>query len=74
MSGTRAVRRLVASGENSFCEHCGNWIKYQARRRLWRIICNVYEGDRWDRVEIYHETCWIDVGEPHGPIIDSRDR
>lgn len=36
--------------------------------RLKQVICNVYEGDRWDRVEHYHTECYERADEPHGEV------
>jgi hypothetical protein len=69
--GTRAVRRLIASGENVFCEGCDQWIKYQARKRRWRIVANVYVDGAWDRTEVWHESCYLAAKEPHGPPVNS---
>jgi hypothetical protein len=69
--GTRAVRRLIASGENAFCAGCDQWIKYQASKRLWRIISNVYVDGEWDRTEVWHESCYLAAEEPYGPPVNS---
>lgn len=65
--GTRAVLRTVNPGEMTPCTHCGRVVKFQARFKNQRVIANVYANGRWDRVEIFHDNCYRDAGEPHGP-------
>ena len=81
--GTRAVLgdlKRLAGQEWPTCRHCGQHIKFSPpaalqslRRRglpahTHRAICNVYENGRWDRVEQFHHECYLDAGQPHGPI------
>lgn len=65
-SQSRAVLRRIDPGEHVLCPHCGERVKFQAKRRENKIICNVYVDGKWNRVEHYHETCYVAAGEPHG--------
>lgn len=64
--GTRAVLRTVAPGEMAPCEACGLMVKFAARHKHQRIVANVYVDGRWDRVEIFHQSCYVEAGSPHG--------
>ncbi len=64
---SRAVVRFVEPGSDAVCEHCGEQVKFAARSKASQVIANVYVDERWDRVELYHETCYEDAGEPYGP-------
>lgn len=75
--GTRAVGRSIEAGSNEFCASCEEQIKYAAPRSrtnalhpAYVVVCNVYEEDRWKRVENYHQDCYENAGLPHGPILD----
>lgn len=63
---TRAVLRPIEAGEREVCTTCGCPIKYRARHRARKVIANVYDGTRWDRVEQFHAACYEEAGEPHG--------
>lgn len=65
---SRAVLRDVEPGSTVDCAHCGERVKFQAKVRHKQVICNVYEGGRWVRVEHYHSGCYDDAGTPHGPV------
>ncbi|MCB1258055.1 MAG: hypothetical protein KDB26_13160 [Microthrixaceae bacterium] len=65
---TRAVLRDVEPGSTIDCIRCGERVKFQAKMRHKQVICNVYEGSRWDRVEHFHEPCYYEAGEPHGKV------
>jgi hypothetical protein len=32
------------------------------------VIANVYLEGAWNRVDHFHEECYLDAGEPYGPI------
>jgi hypothetical protein len=67
--GTRAVERPALPGQMHQCAgDCGERIKFQARKRNKIIYANVYEGDRWDRMEPWHPECYTRAGQPHGPV------
>lgn len=65
---SRAVLRDIEAGSLVECITCGERVKFQAKVRLKQVICNVYSNDRWVRVEHYHDGCYLDAGEPHGPV------
>jgi hypothetical protein len=65
---SRAVLRDVEPGSAVECAHCGERVKFQAKVRNKQVICNVYEGSRWDRVEHFHADCYPLAGEPHGDV------
>ncbi|MEI7888150.1 MAG: hypothetical protein WCJ04_12230 [Actinomycetes bacterium] len=64
---SRAVQRDIEPGSIVECSLCEERIKFQAKIRPKQIICNVYEGSSWNRVEHYHTACYCEAGEPHGP-------
>jgi hypothetical protein len=72
--GTRAVLRRIEPGEHVICPHCGERVKFRAKRRSNKVICNVYVRGKWDRVEHYHDTCYKAAGEPHGSAGDKVPR
>lgn len=65
---SRAVLRDVEPGSTVECALCGERVKFQAKMRHKQVICNVYVGKRWDRVEHYHAQCYTEAGEPHGEV------
>lgn len=64
---SRAVQRDIEPGSIVDCILCGERIKFQAKIRPKQVICNVYKGNNWDRVEHFHAPCYEAAGEPHGP-------
>lgn len=64
--GTRAVSRVINPGEGTPCVACELPALFRARLKLKRIVCNVYVKGRWDRVEVWHPTCYAEAGHPHG--------
>lgn len=66
--GTRAVLRNIEPGQRDRCPHCREPVMYQAWKgtRLKKVVANVYEHGRWDRVEHWHVACYIEAGEPYG--------
>jgi hypothetical protein len=68
---SRAVLRVVEPGQTTKCTACAQPVKWSAKgnRRQRRVIANVYEHGRWDRVEIFHPACYSDLGEPYGPAM-----
>jgi len=64
---SRAVVRTIEPGNTAACAHCGAAVKFVARSQLKQVIANVYVGGTWDRVEHFHEACYFEAGEPHGP-------
>ncbi len=67
---SRAVTRLIEAGSATDCVHCGERVKFRARERHRQVICNVYVDGRWDRVEHYHEACYVEAGSPYGDPAD----
>jgi hypothetical protein len=63
---SRAVLRPIEAGNFAECAHCGERVKFQAKVRKQQVICNVYIGGRWDRVEHFHSECYEAGGEPYG--------
>jgi hypothetical protein len=67
--GTRAARRRIDPGNEALCQACGNAVKFAAKSKLQQVICNVYVDGRWNRVEHYHEACYVETGEPYGAAV-----
>jgi hypothetical protein len=63
---TRAVLRQVEPGNDAVCVHCRTAVKFAARTHPQQVIANVYVGGAWDRVEHYHEVCYLEAGAPYG--------
>lgn len=63
---TRAVVRDIEAGSDDRCVRCGERIKFRAKKRMKRVICNIYKGLKWNRVELFHAECYEAAGEPHG--------
>ena len=67
---SRAVERRIVPSAGMYveCAHCGKEIKWLPKSRDTRqIICNVYENNKWMRMERYHFECYDDAGQPYGP-------
>jgi hypothetical protein len=71
---SRAVIRDVEAGSSVDCAHCGERVKFQAKMRNRQVICNVYVGGQWDRVEHFHADCYTAAGKPHGEIVGPLDQ
>ena len=71
---SRAVVRLVEPGQTAKCTACRLPVKWSAKgnRRQRRVIANVYVNDVWDRVDIFHVACYVEIGEPHGRVTKDR--
>jgi hypothetical protein len=69
---SRAVARFIEAGSSVTCAHCGNGVVFRARLRIQQVICNVYDGGRWLRVEHYHRDCYDEAGAPYGHADDSQ--
>lgn len=65
---SRAVLSAIEEGSSGECPHCEEKIKYAAKQRANRVICNVYVDGKWDRVEHYHEPCYQEAGQPYGGV------
>lgn len=64
---SRGVTRPVEAGSAVECAFCGERVKFRAKVRQYQVICNVYEKKQWDRVEHYHDECYVKAGSPYGP-------
>jgi hypothetical protein len=64
---SRAVLRAVEPGSDAVCGPCGEQVRFVARSKARQVIANVYVNERWDRVEHFHEACYLEAGEPYGP-------
>jgi hypothetical protein len=58
----------VEPGSDAICEHCQTPIKFMARLQQRQVIANVYVDAHWDRVEHFHEQCYLEAGEPYGEV------
>jgi hypothetical protein len=67
---SRAVYRLIEAGSAVSCVTCGEHIKFKAKIRAKQVICNVYTKGVWQRVEHFHEECYVKAGEPYGVAAD----
>ena len=65
-STSRAVERAIEAGNSATCAHCGEAVKFVARKQLRQVIANVYEKGVWQRVEHFHADCYVEAGEPYG--------
>jgi hypothetical protein len=61
---------MVEAGSYVDCARCGERVKFQAKARHAQVICNVYEGGSWVRVEHYHHRCYVEAGSPYGDVGD----
>ena len=66
---SRAVARKVPAGLIAVCSKCGERVKFEAKKKLAQVICNVYVKGKWNRVEHYHSKCYEEAGKPHGEPI-----
>ena len=69
---SRAVLRFIEAGSSASCAQCETPVKFRARIKAKQVICNVYEKDRWVRVEHYHRECYDTAGQPYGVADDSQ--
>lgn len=67
---SRAVLRRIEAGSMALCTECGQQVKFAAKLALLQAIANVYIDGRWNRVEHYHQDCYLTAGEPHGPAVE----
>ena len=63
---SRSVERMIDAGNSAYCARCDELIKFRAKVKAYQVICNVYVGGRWDRVEHYHPDCYAEAGSPYG--------
>lgn len=67
---SRAVLRRVEAGSTSVCSHCDEPVKFAAKMQRNQVIANVYVSGKWNRVEHFHEECYIKGGEIYGTPSD----
>ena len=67
---SRAVTRLVGPGSQGDGRHCDERVKFQAKLRHQQVICNVYEKNKWLRVEHFHADCYKKAKRPFGKPVD----
>lgn len=70
---SRAVVRDVEAGSSVDCAHCGERVKFQAKVRNKQVICNVYVGGKWNRVEHFHLACYEEAKSPFGEALVGTD-
>ena len=58
--------RTIEAGNAATCVACGTLVKFAAKVRARQVIANVYVDGVWDRVEHYHEACYLEAGQPYG--------
>lgn len=63
---SRAVVRAIEPGCAATCVKCDEAVKFIARVNGRQVICNVYDGGRWQRVEHFHYDCYEVASEPYG--------
>jgi hypothetical protein len=68
--GSRAVLRRVEAGNLALCAFCGEQVKFAAKQNRQQVIANVYVDGRWDRVEHFHDECYVQASEPFGTPSD----
>lgn len=68
--GTRCVLRNIDPGDEHVCPGCNMRLKFQARNKMRKIVANIYKGKGWDRVEQWHEECYMEAASPYGEPLD----
>ncbi len=63
---SRAVVRAIEPGCAATCAKCDLPVKFIARINGRQVICNVYEGGIWKRVEHFHFECYDEAQQPYG--------
>ena len=63
---SRAALRRVEAGNMALCAHCDEQVKFAAKVNRMQVIANVYVDGRWDRVEHFHDDCYVVAGVPYG--------
>ncbi len=71
---SRAVQRRVEAGSSVMCTTCDEQVKFAAKQNRQQVIANVYVDGRWDRVEHFHEECYLSAGAPYGAAADQELR
>jgi hypothetical protein len=65
-AASRAVLRRVEAGSMALCTGCGEQVKFAAKQQRQQVIANVYVHGRWDRVEHFHDDCYVRASQPYG--------
>jgi hypothetical protein len=76
-ASSRAALRRVEAGNLAVCVACDEQVKFAAKLNRMQVIANVYVDGRWDRVEHFHEECYLAAGAPYGepsPPVMKRSR
>jgi hypothetical protein len=68
--GTRAVYRRIPMPRPR-CAACRKTVSDFTTGKKACVIANVYEGDRWDRVETFHSFCYEKAQRPYGEPTES---
>ena len=69
MLNTRAVIRVVQPVIHDRCAACTEMIRFHGTRFVTRrVIANVYQDGKWDRVEVFHDECY---DGRYGDVIDA---
>jgi hypothetical protein len=63
---SRAVSRMIEAGSSAMCVHCDEQVKFRAKSKATQVICNVYAGGKWIRVEHFHSECYDAANAPYG--------
>ena len=63
---SRAALRRVEAGNMAICAHCDEQVKFAAKLNKMQVIANVYVDGRWNRVEHFHDECYVLAGSPYG--------
>ena len=63
---SRAVVRRIEPGNLAVCAHCAQPVKFAAKLHKMQVIANVYIDGRWNRVEHFHDECYVEADSPFG--------
>ncbi len=79
MIGTRAVEKPLTAGKEEYCgylacEYAKRKIASSSRAPIKEVIANVYENGKWSFVVHFHVDCYNKLGQPYGPILNSKKR
>ena len=68
---SRAVVRRIEPGNLAVCVHCELPVKFAAKLHKMQVIANVYTDGRWNRVEHFHDECYVEADAPYGDACES---
>lgn len=63
---SRAVLRRIEPGNLAVCVTCDQPVKFAAKLHKMQVIANVYVDGRWNRVEHFHDECYLGANTPYG--------